>query len=222
VHVVSAAAPVEIEVWWDVVCPWSYLGVRRVAAALAGSVRPGAVRVTWRSFELDRALPTTPGPTAIEEARRHGLVPDEVARALDGLEELAATEGLELDLRRSRPVRSFDAHRLAHHATTCGRGAAMRERLLRAHHLEHRDVGDHDVLVALAWDVGLEPDVARTVLAGDAHADAVRDDQRRAEEHGIEIVPAMVIDGVRATPGALPPPLLVAELRRAVRRRDAA
>jgi predicted DsbA family dithiol-disulfide isomerase len=213
------AGPIEVEIWWDVVCPWSYLGVHRATTALARPVRDGTVRVTWRSYELDRTRPTTPGPNAVDDAAGRGATAGDVARTLADLEATAASEGLVVDLAGARPVRSFDAHRLAHHGEARGRGAAVRAGLLRAHHLEHRDVADPAVLLAIAVAAGLDGAEAAAVIAGSDHAIAVRADERRAAVLGIEVAPAVVVDGRRTLPGALPPALLHAAVRSASRRR---
>ena len=194
----------QVEVYADVLCPWCYIGKRRLTAAL--DEHHGRIEVVWRGYELDPAASRVPGPTAAEAMT--GWWGERAPARIALIESLGAAEGLELNLHLARPVNTFDAHRLCHAA-----GAAadrMWERLLRGYHTEGLDVADPQVLQRLGADAGLDPDRVRAVLTGDDHADDVRADRRRAAGHGVTGVPALVVDGRAPVSGVQS----VGELRR--------
>ena len=195
----------KIEVWSDVVCPFCYVGKRRLEAALAEFPHREAVEVVWRSFELAPDAPAETGePLDAMLARKYGMDLAEARAANARVTAMAAEVGLEFRLDRARSGNTFDAHRLLHLAATRGLGGAAKERLLRAYFTEGRAVGVREELVALGVDVGLDEAEVRAALDGGAHADAVRADQHEARELGVQGVPFFVIDRRYAVSGAQP------------------
>ncbi|PRX97695.1 DsbA family oxidoreductase [Allonocardiopsis opalescens] len=192
-----------VEIYADVLCPWCYIGKRRLAAALDAVDGRDRVRLVWRGYELAPDAARTPGPTAAEAmAEWWGAeAPQRVAR----IRALGAAEGLELNLHLARPVNTFDAHRLCRLAAGRGRAEQMVERLFRAYHTEGLNVADPETLRRLGVEAGLPDGEAAAVLAGDAYADELRADRRRAAEHGVTGVPSLVIDGAPPVPGVQPP-----------------
>jgi predicted DsbA family dithiol-disulfide isomerase len=137
--------------------------------------------------------------------------------------ELAAGEGLEYHLDRTRGGNSFDAHRLIHLAARHGLQDAMKERLMRAYFTEGEPVGDKQVLVRLAMELGLDAAEARTALEGEAFADTVHADEELAARIGIRGVPYFVLDRRYGVSGAQPSELLLQALEKAwAARADAA
>lgn len=196
-----------VEIYGDVLCPWCYIGKRRVAAALKQLADRDAVEVVWRSYELGQRN-RVPGPTAAEELA--GMWGDRADARLAHIQALGAAEGLALNLHLARPVTTFDAHRLSHLAAARGLAETMLERLLRAYHTEGLNIADRSTLEGLGVEVGLGGSEVAEVLAGDAYAAEVRRDEQRARERGVTSVPAVVIDGRSPVSGVQPP----AELRR--------
>ncbi|MDF5758658.1 DsbA family oxidoreductase [Spongiactinospora sp. TRM90649] len=181
-----------IEVYFDLLCPWCYIGKRRLSTALKDRTD---AHVVWRSFELDPGGGRTPGPTAAEVIARYQSDPARAAARVALIRRLGQAEGLELNLHLARPVNSFDAHRLVHLAADEGRGDAVLERLLHGYHTEGRDLADLDVLRTLAVEAGLAPGSVADLLQGDAFSAEVRADEDRATRTGIRGVPTLVIDG---------------------------
>lgn len=207
-----------VEVWSDVMCPWCYIGKRRLEWALTRFERREETEVIWRSFELRPQHPGPPRETLGEiMQRRKEIGPEGVTKLFWWIQKLGAAEGLELNLATARPVRSFDAHRLIHLAAGSGLADEMKERLLQAYLIDNEDVADHDVLVAAARDVGLHADEARTALAGGAFSDAVRIDEARAAELDVAAIPTFIVDGEERVSGAATGEELLALLRRASR-----
>jgi predicted DsbA family dithiol-disulfide isomerase len=206
----------DVEIWSDINCPWCYIGKRRIEAAISNFEHAETVDVIWRSFELDPTAPTeTPGNSAAMLAEKYG-VPLEQARAMEqNVSEIAAADGLEYDLEHARIGSSFDAHRLVHLAARHGLQDPMKERLMRARFTEGRLVSDLETLVQLASEVGLDGAEVRAALAGDEFADAVREDERTAQQLGITGVPMFVVDRAFGMSGAQPADQLLALLEHA-------
>ena len=207
-------APLTVEIWSDVVCPWCYIGKRRFEAALAEF--PHEVETVWRSFELDPGAPATREHSATEHlAAKYGMSLEQAQASHAQMTELAAREGLEYHFETARGGNSFDAHRLIHLAAAHGRQAEAQERVMRAYFTEGVAIGDREQLVALAADLGLDPDEARSVLESDAYADAVRADEQLAQRIGIQGVPFFVLGRRYGVSGAQPAEILVKALEQA-------
>src|SRR5688572_13548676 len=134
-----------IDVWSDIVCPWCYVGKRRLEAALAQFPQRAAVEVVWRAFELDASAPAVRDegvPYAERLARKYGTTVDQAQKMIERMIEVAAADGLDFRFDRIRPGRTFDAHRLLHLAAERGLQDALKERLLRAYMTEGAAIGD--------------------------------------------------------------------------------
>ncbi|WP_182526108.1 DsbA family oxidoreductase [Nocardioides dongkuii] len=197
-----------IEIWSDVVCPWCYVGKRRLEQALAGFEHRDEVEVVYRSFELD---PTAPHhghePTTGVLARKYGRTEDELRDMQQQLIDTAAAEGLTLRLFDTVHTNTVDAHRLLHHALETGGPelqVRLKEELLAAYFTRAQDIGDHAVLIATATDAGLDPDRAADVLGSEEHADAVAADIAQARAYGATGVPFFVVDQRYGVSGAQP------------------
>ncbi|MDT0345967.1 DsbA family oxidoreductase [Streptomyces litchfieldiae] len=208
---------ITVEIWSDLVCPWCYIGKRRLTAALDGlGEAASGVQVVWRSYQLDPDAPTAGDLTLPEYiSRRQGVAPERVAEMLASVSETAAGEGLEYQLARARPVNTFDAHRLVHHAAEEGLAAEVTERLMAAYTAEGVSLADHDALAGLAAEAGLDGDRARETLAGDDHAAAVRSDAGTARRLRLTGVPSFVLGRRYAVVGAQPAAVLRDALTRA-------
>jgi predicted DsbA family dithiol-disulfide isomerase len=201
---------VKIEVWSDIVCPWCYIGKRRLESALADFDHE--VEVEWRSFQLD---PTFPRGTAIPVSE--GLAQKfggDVRAMTERVTELAEVEGLHYDYDHAVMVNTFDAHRLTHHAKAQGLGGEMHERLMRAQLVEGETVNDVDTLVRLAEDIGVEG--ARPVVTSDQYTSDVEADIREARLLGATGVPFFVLDRKYGVSGAQPVEVFASALRQAL------
>ena len=190
-----------VDIWSDLVCPWCYIGKRRFEAALAAFPDRERLQVVHRAFQLDPSMPK--GRLFRHRdvlMRKYGMSETQVAAAQARLEAIAAAEGLEYHLADSRTGNTLDAHRLVHHAAAAGIQDAVVERFFRGHFTEGRSLFDDESLAALAAEAGL-PD-AKTVLATELHADAVRADHQQANALGANGVPLFVFDGRYSVSGA--------------------
>ncbi len=209
-------APMTVEIWSDVVCPWCYVGKRRLEHALERFAHRDDVQLTWRSFQLDPSAPPERKHSSAEHlASKYGMSVEQAEKTNAQMTEMAAGEGLEYHLDRTRGGNSFDAHRLIHLAAAHGHQDAMKERLMRAYFTEGEPVGDRETLVRLATEVGLAEQEARTVIQGEAYADAVHADEELAARIGIRGVPFFVLDRRYGVSGAQPAELLLDALDKA-------
>jgi predicted DsbA family dithiol-disulfide isomerase len=207
---------VQIEVWSDVVCPWCYIGKRRLETALERFPHRDQVEVVWRSFQLDPSIPEgVTKPTLPDLAAKYGASVEQMAANLKRVEDLAAAEGLDYHLADGVSGNTLLAHELLHLATERGLGGRLKERLLHAHFEEGRSVFDVDSLVALGAEVGLDEDEARGALTDRRYADAVQQDIATAQALGATGVPFFVVDRTYGAAGAQPPELLLQILERA-------
>ena len=202
-----------VEVWSDVVCPWCYVGKRRLESALGRFDHRDAVELVWRSFELDPAAPRQRSGSAAEQlARKYGMSAEQVAASWARLTALAEAEGLEFHLDRARGGSTFDAHRLIHLGAEHGLQDEVKERLLGGYFTESLPIGAPEVLERLGVEAGLPPHEIAEVLATDRFADAVREDERRARLLGIAGVPFFAIDDRYGVSGAQSADLLLEAL----------
>ncbi|WP_145502582.1 DsbA family oxidoreductase [Streptomyces sp. CFMR 7] len=182
----------QVEVYFDILCPWCYIGKRRLTTALAG--REDA-EVVWRSLELDPEGSPTAGPTAAEVIAQYQPSPERAAARVRHIQSLGEAEGVRLDLHKARPVNSFDAHRLVRLGATHGLADEVLERLLHGYHTEALDIASHEVLEKLGVEAGLEPSAVRRMLEGTEFTEDVRADERSARKRGVRGVPTLVVDG---------------------------
>jgi predicted DsbA family dithiol-disulfide isomerase len=202
-----------IEIWSDVVCPWCYIGKRRIESALQRFEHRDDVTVIWRSFELDPTAERDPQGTAAERlAEKYGMSVEEAAARQQQVATLAAGEGLDYHMELTRGGNSFDAHRVIQLGKELGIQDAVKERVMRGYFTEGARIGDPDTLVALAGDAGVPADEARAVLASDRFADAVREDEELARRMGINGVPFFVLGRRYGISGAQPADVLVQAL----------
>ncbi|MFY1671153.1 DsbA family oxidoreductase [Plantactinospora sp. WMMB334] len=206
----------QLEVWSDIVCPWCYLGKRRLEEALGQFEHADEVEVVWRSFQLDPSYPKgQPRPVPEDLAEKLGASPARVAAMQGHVTALAAEVGLDYHLDKSIMANTFDAHRLTHLAREYGLGAELHERLMRANLVEAENVDDADTLVRLAGEVGVPAEAARRVLAGDEYAGDVEADIRQARAFGANGVPFFVLDRRYGISGAQPTEAFLAALKQA-------
>jgi predicted DsbA family dithiol-disulfide isomerase len=202
-------------VWSDVVCPFCYIGQRKLEYALAQYPARNRVRVVWKSFQLNPDARTDPSKNAMQSlVERKGWTVEAAQAAAADVTARARAVGLDFDLSNTKVANTFDAHRLTHLAAARGLGEAMVERLFRAYFIEGRNVGDHATLAALAAEAGLAAeDAERTLATGDFAAD-VRRDVDEALQLGINGVPFFVFGGRYAVSGAQDADVFLDVLRR--------
>lgn len=200
-------ARLSIEVVHDLVCPWCYLGVRRLLRTLVS--RPDlSFELIWRPFLLNPDMPRAGMTRADYVTRKFGG--EERARRLYGsIADIGRSEGVMFRFERIRRTpSSIDAHRLVRWGSAAGRGSHLVEALFSAHFTDGRDIGDPQVLIAVAGSCGLDPMAAHAFLFSDAETDAIHAENLRAHRLGINGVPCFVVGGRHAIAGAQEPEVI--------------
>ena len=206
----------QVEIWSDVICPWCYLGKRRFESALADFDHRDQVEVVYRSFELDPSAPAdVTTPTVEMLARKYGMSAADAEQAQREMAARANADGLEFNMGGAHVGNTHDAHRLLHLAAARGMQAELAERLHRAYFTEQRSVFDHESLTAIAVEAGLDRAEVEQVLATDAYAADVDEDEATAHALGATGVPFFVIDRRYGISGAQPAELIGQALDRA-------
>ena len=206
----------KIDVWSDIVCPWCAIGKRRLEAALAKFPHKDAVEIAWRAFELDPSAPAVQeGDNATRLAQKYGRTRAQAVAMIQNVADTAAKDGLELNLLHARSGNTFDGHRVLHLAAERGVQGAVKERFLRGYMTEGQAIGDHEVLVRLASEAGLDAEEVRAVLASDRYASEVREEEETARALGITGVPFFVLGGKYAVSGAQPADMMLRALEQA-------
>ena len=196
-----------IEIVHDLVCPWCYLGVRRLMRTMRR--RPDLLfDLTWRPFLLNPDMPRGGMARPDYVIRKFGGE-DRARRLYASIAEIGRTEGIQFRFDRIRRTpSSVDAHRLVRFAARFGRADAMVEALFLAHFTDGLDIGDHVLLTAIAASCGLEIAPVRRFLTSIDEVDAVHADNLRAHRLGINGVPCFVISGRHAIAGAQEPEVI--------------
>lgn len=193
----------ELEIYSDVVCPWCYLGHRRLSQAIdrIGDGSP-EIRLRWRAFQLDPSTTAEPRDLRSTIDRKYGPGSFEVMAARLGA--LGEEAGIEYRFDRALRVGTFDAHRLLQWAQDRWPGSsdALAESLFRAYFTDGANIAEHPTLCSLAQEAGLDPAEAAEVLGSGAYSERVRSDVARAAELGVTGVPAVLYNGAVVVPGA--------------------
>lgn len=193
---------ISIDIVSDVICPWCFLGKRRLDKALA-SLPDVKAEVAWRPFLLDPTIP----PEGID--RRTYLInkfgEDRLATLHAPFEEARLTEGVPYAFEKiTRTPNTLDAHRLIRWAHVTGKQHDMAERLFVAYWGEGQDIGDRKVLATLAKQVGLDGDEVSNWLSAGTDADSVLNEVDQAIRMGVQGVPCFILAERNGLSGALP------------------
>jgi predicted DsbA family dithiol-disulfide isomerase len=199
--------PVTIDVVSDVVCPWCFIGKRRLEKALA--LKPDIpVEVRYHPYFLNPWVPREGMSrddyltTKFGSPERYQGIAGRVAAA-------AAAEGLTYAVdKMKRQPNTLDCHRLILWAQSSGKAAQMKQRLMDLYFTDGADLSDREVLVRAAADIGMDAAQTRDMLASDADVQRVENEANAAKDAGIDGVPTFILGGVAAVSGAQSPEVL--------------
>jgi predicted DsbA family dithiol-disulfide isomerase len=217
----SSHQPVRIDVVSDVVCPWCFIGKRRLEKALA--LKPDIpVEVHWRPYFLNDWIPRE-GISREQYLTTKFGSPERYKGIAQRVSAAAAAEGLTYAIDRiSRQPNTLDAHRLIRWAGGIGKAADMKQKLMDLYFTEGADLTNHAVLVQAAADIGLDAEDIRAALASDQDVAEVEGEALSAKEAGIEGVPCFIFGGKFAVSGAQAPEYLADAIARVAQTADAA
>jgi predicted DsbA family dithiol-disulfide isomerase len=206
---------ITIDVVSDVVCPWCYLGQKRLDRAIAATPEID-VAVNWRPYQLDPTIPAGGVDRQKYMLAKFGD-PARIAQAHQRLVGLGSAEGIDFAFEAIRVApNTLDAHRIIRWAGAAGDGVQDRvvRRLFRLNFEEGADIGDQAVLADAAAEAGMDEAVVRTLLPTGADVEAVKAEIATASRMGITGVPCFLIEGRYAVMGAQDAEVLADAIRR--------
>ena len=198
----------QIDIVSDTVCPWCFIGKRRLGRALA--LRPDVpVQVFWRPYRLDPTIPREGVDRRAYLKAKFGDGPRSTAMG-DAIRSEGAGEGLDFAFDKiAKTPNSLDSHRLIRWSTNTGVQDEVVERLFRAYFVEGRDIGDAQVLTDIAGEAGMDAARVAELLAKDSDLAAVEREAGMANQMGISGVPTFIFDSKMMISGAREPEVLV-------------
>lgn len=208
----SPGAPITVDVWSDVACPWCAIGAKRLDAATALlAQRPDApeLQVRFHAFQLDPDAAHTERSHAEDLAHRKGMSVDQVQQMFAQITETAAQDGLTFDFDRVRSASTRKAHELIAFASEQGRQREAVDALHHAYFGEGADIEDLDTLTEIGASIGLDAAALREALETGRHEPSVDIDLDEARRLGVNGVPFFVFDAKYAFSGAQPAEMIV-------------
>jgi predicted DsbA family dithiol-disulfide isomerase len=203
-----------IDVFSDVVCPWCFIGKRRLEKALA-QVPEFDIELTWRPFFLNPWVPAEGMPRKAYLEAKFGSV-ERYQQNMPRMIAAGAQEGIAFAFDRMQwQPNTMDCHRLLRWANQNGKADALKERLMALYFLEGANLSDAAVLVQAAADSGMDASDIRERLASDIDRAEVAAEATAASESGISGVPCFIFAGALAVSGAQEPSVLADAMRRA-------
>jgi predicted DsbA family dithiol-disulfide isomerase len=202
-----------VDVLSDVICPWCYIGKRRLEKAVAAV--DGPVRVRWLPFQLNPAMPEEGVNCREYRTRKFGSW--ERSQELDArVVAVGQSEGIRFAFDRiERTPNTLDAHRLIGLAEKQGVQGAVVEALFRAYFTEGRDISNRQTLLDVVDEAGLDRHGAEAVLNGDDGLEAIKDGDALARRFRVEGVPFFIVNGMLTLSGAQQPDAFLAVFRQA-------
>ena len=195
----------KIDIWSDIMCPFCYIGKRRLEGALQDFEHKEDVVINWHSFQLDPIMKSHPGVSIHDYlAERKGQTREWSLKMHQQMTENAKQEGLIYNFDIAVIANSFDAHRLIQMAKTHDLGDAAEERLFKAYFTDGKNMSDHATLIDLGSEIGLDKNEVASMLQGNDFANEVHEDIAQAQRYGINGVPFFVLDNKYGISGAQP------------------
>ncbi|MGZ9677409.1 DsbA family oxidoreductase [Flavobacterium sp. GNP001] len=193
----------EIQIWSDIMCPFCYIGKRRLEVALEQFKFKETVEIEWKSFQLDANFVASPDDNLVDHlAEKYRKDTDWAKEMLANMTQNAANSGLDFHFENAIMANSLKAHQLLHLAKKYNLGDALKELLLKAYLTDGKDVNDNNTLFDLGLAAGLPSTEIEEVLSSDKYVAEVRADIAEANAIGVQGVPFFVFDNKYAVSGA--------------------
>ena len=205
----------QIDIVSDTVCPWCFIGKRRIGRAMA--MRPDVkFDLFWRPYRLDPTIPREGVDRRAYLKAKFGDSPRSSAMG-DTIRSEGSGEGIEFAFDKiAKSPNTLNSHRLVRWSLSAGVQDAVVERLFQAYFIDGRDIGDTAVLASVAAEAGMDGELVAALLAGDADLESVEREAGLANEMGITGVPTFIFDSKFMISGAREPELLVRVIDRAL------
>ncbi|WP_303979542.1 DsbA family oxidoreductase [Dongia mobilis] len=196
-----------LEIFADTVCPWCYIGKRRLMRALANRPQPGLV-IRWRAFQLNPGMPMAGIDRAQYMTAKFGSL-ERAQRVFDSVARVGRNEGINFYFDQiQRTLNTLRSHRLLQAAAKIGREGVLLDRLYTAYFTEGVDIGDPEKLIAMAEKIGLPAETARAAVEGIPEIDMALAEDFQSRRLGITGVPYFIFNGRFGLSGAQEPEVL--------------
>ncbi|WP_111861359.1 DsbA family oxidoreductase [Acinetobacter sp. CFCC 10889] len=205
-----------VDIWSDVVCPFCYIGKKRLeAAAQQAEIE---LEIHWHSFELDPEAPIRQEISNSERlAQKYGRTLAEVEEMQRNIAAMAKEEGIEFNWENANSGNTFNAHRIIHLAQSKGLGSEAKEAFFYSYMTQGLPIGERETLEDVASRIGLNPVEVDDLLNSDEFADFVKFDEEVAREQlNVTGVPFFVLDQRIALAGAQPRDVFIKVLQQAL------
>jgi predicted DsbA family dithiol-disulfide isomerase len=198
----------------DVSCPWCVIGLKSLQQALRQLDGEISAEIHFQPFELNPGMGPEGQDIFEHITEKYGSTPAQQEQSREMIRQRGAAVGFTFDMsRRGRIYNTFDAHRLLHWAESQGQQLALKEKLFEAYFTQGEDPSNHEVLLRLAGEVGLDAQQAKAVLDSNAFADEVRQAEYYWQRAGIRSVPAIIVNERHLISGGQPPEIFEQALR---------
>ena len=193
----------KIQIWSDIMCPFCYIGKRRLENAISQFGHQDAIEIEWKSFQLDPNYIASDDDDLVERlAEKYQKDKDWAIEMLESMTQNAANSGLEFHFEKAITTNSLNAHRLLHLAKKHQLGTALKELLFKAYLTDGEDVNNLETLKKLGIQTGLDANKIDQVLQSNAYTKEVKEDMLMAQKTGVQGVPFFVFDNKYAISGA--------------------
>ncbi|WP_436641545.1 DsbA family oxidoreductase [Microbaculum sp. FT89] len=207
--------PVQLDVISDTICPWCYIGKRRLEKAL--KQRPDVdVDIRWRPYLLDPTIP--PGGVDRREYLESKFGgPDRAKAIYDRVREAGAEEAIPFSFEKiQRTPNTIDSHRIIRWAATAGSQEQVVERLFQLYFIEGANIEEPETLIGVAREMGMDAELVAELLGGDADVELVQREIRTAQKIGVTGVPCFIFANSFGVMGAQSPDILAEAIDRAL------
>lgn len=193
----------KVQIWSDIMCPFCYIGKRKIEEALTQFKNKDSVVIEWKSFELDPSFVATPNESIAEHlADKYGRDIDWAKSSLESMTENAKNNGLDFHFEKSILANSLNAHRLMHLAKKHNLSYELKELLFKAYLTDGKDINNWNTLEEIGIEIGLPIDEIQELITSNDYVKEVRQDQKEAQAIGVTGVPFFVFDNKYAVSGA--------------------
>lgn len=198
------STPLKIDFVSDVSCPWCVVGLRALTQALEGLGDEVKAEIHFQPFELNPNMPPEGQDINEHIFEKYGSTPEQSRQNREVIRQRGAALGFTFSQGDRRIYNTFDAHRLLHWAELEGKQQALKEALFAAYFTDHANPSDHEVLAAVAEQVGLDRQRAEAILASGEYAAEVRELEQLWVSRGVSSVPTIVFNDRYAVSGGQP------------------
>ena len=193
----------KVQIWSDIMCPFCYIGKRKLEKALGEFKNEAQIEIEWKSYQLNPDMKYMPGVSAYDYlAKVKGQTREWSVKMHEYVVEMAKGEGLQYDFDKAVMANSFNAHRLIQLAKQKGLGDAAEERLFKAYFMEGINMEDNASLIKIGKYIGLDETEVKSMLESEAFKAEVRKDIEEANKVGVTGVPFFVFNNKYAVSGA--------------------